>query len=286
MPKRSALRYLHAVLLSWLSIAGAGEIDVGGQIIEIPTPAGFTDLLPVHSPYYESSMAYVASSNIRYISLIPTDAAAILERGDHTEYARYMNIETERSISTQKISTRNFDELRELMLSQLDELIEGAKEELPGFLDEGNARASEEFNAEVDISVGDLVPLPVHYDSANAIAYTMYMRVAGEVDGAGEAPEVVNVTILALLVRERVLFLYVYGTEDDVEWTRSTAASWADAILAANADGSGAGDAQEPVDSGGSRWSGIFREAAVVAIVVLVMIWLIKQVAVKHKRRE
>ena len=286
MPSRPRYRFLHAVLLSWLSVASAEEVDVGGQMIEIPTPAGFTNLVPAHSPYYETSKAFEAPGNIRYVSLLPKETAEILEKGGFATYRRYMNVETARNISARNISTVQFEELRDVLRNQLNEMMANVEEALPGIIDKANADISEEFDADLELSVGDLVPLPVHQDSANAIAYTMFMTVASSADGVAEELEVSSATMLTLLVNERVLFLYVYGTEDDVEWTRSTAASWADAILAANSGGAGARDAQAPEDTSGSAWRDMLTDPAVVTIVILVLIWLIWQVAVKPKRRE
>ena len=286
MPSRSVSKCFPALLLLGLSVAGAEEIDVGGQRIEIPTPAGYTNLLPAHSPYYETSKAFEAPGNIRYIALLPQETAKILEGGGSATYRRYMNVETARNISARNITAVQFEELRDVLRNQLNEMMANVEEALPGIIDKANADISEEFDADLELSVGDLVPLPVHHDSANAIAYTMYMTVASSADGVAEEIEVSSATMLTLLVNERVLFLYVYGSEGDVEWTRATAADWADAILTANASGGDAGETQAHGDSGSLVWRDILTDPAVVTIVILVLIWLIWQVAVKQKRGE
>ena len=43
-----------------------------------------------------------------------------------------------------------------------------------------------------------------------------------------------NDVMLSLHVKDKVLFVYAFGPEKDLEWTRAAASTWATRIVAAN----------------------------------------------------
>lgn len=228
-------RPLYILLLGIVCLhAGAADIVVGERTVNIPHPDGYVELTPDMSPYYESMWAYVAASNHRYLTLIHESTAAAIRRGDAVEVGRYMNIETEKSISRMSISAAQFDEFQNIMRTQLFELTARVQEQLPEITSAGNAALSEQFDADLAVDLGGVVPLPVHLDTDNAIASSMYMTVSATVNGADMGSEVLSATMLTLHVGDKVLFLYVYGAQSDLLWTRETANAWAESIVAAN----------------------------------------------------
>lgn len=261
-----------------LSAAKAEEINVGGQRIEIPSPQGYTNLLPTMAPYYETMQAYVAPSNIRYVTLINDAAAAKLAAGEFAELTRYMTIETEKSISNRAVSATMFDELRNVLGAQLDDVMTKVNELLPEIIDKGNAELSDSLNQEVNLAVGELVPLPGLISSDNVAGYSMYMSVAAGVGSDASDAQVVSATMLAVHVKERILFLYVYGQEPDVEWTRTAVSRWADQILAANPVASDAEPASAVEASGEFEWARLIRVTIIGAVIggliVLIGSWV------------
>ena len=228
-------RPLYILLLGIVCLhADAADIVVGERTVNIPHPDGYVELTPDMSPYYESMWAYVAASNHRYLTLIQKSTAAAIRRGDAVEVGRYMNIETEKSISRMSISAAQFDEFQNILRTQLFELTARVQEQLPEITSAGNAALSEQFDADLAVDLGGVVPLPVHLDTDNAIASSMYMTVSATVNGADVGSEVLSATMLTLHVGDKVLFLYVYGAQSDLLWTRETANAWAESIVAAN----------------------------------------------------
>lgn len=214
--------------------ADAAEIVVGERTISIPAPEGYVELTPDMSPYYESMWAYVAASNNRYLTLIHESTAAAIRRGDAVEIGRYMNIETEKTISRMSVSAAQFGEFQDVLRNQLFELTARMQEKLPELTRAGNASLSEQFDADLAVELGGVIPLPVHYDTDNAIASSMYMTVSATVNGEDMGSDVLSATMLTLYVGDKVLFLYVYGAQSDLLWTRETASAWADSIVAGN----------------------------------------------------
>ncbi len=229
------MRPLIILLLGFFCLqAGAADIVVGERTISVPLPDGYVELTPDMSPYYESMWAYVAASNHRYLTLIHESTAAAILRGDAVEVGRYMNIEAEKSISRMSISAAQFGEFQDIIRNQLFELTARVQEHLPEITSAGNAALSEQFDADLAVDLGGVVPLPVHHDTDNAIASSMYMTVSATVNGEDMGSEILSATMLSLHVGDKVLFLYVYGPQSDLLWTRETANAWADSIVAGN----------------------------------------------------
>src|SRR5690606_9824378 len=108
---------------------------------------------------------------------------------------------------------------------------------------------------------------PIHLDTDNAMANSMFMTVKGTVDGENIGADVVSATTLFLHVKDKVLFLYVYGRESELEWTREAAERWATDILAANPLSAAEQRAVERSDSIGIDWSQVLEKALIGALV-------------------
>ena len=121
---RAALPF--ALLLS--GTASAVEIEAGGRTIEIPIPSGYSEMTPEMSPYYDAMFAYVVPTNERYLAIVPADAAEAHLRGKDAEYYRYMLVEAEIQSVRLDITQAQFDELRDTMRSQLEEVFESKQD--------------------------------------------------------------------------------------------------------------------------------------------------------------
>jgi hypothetical protein len=259
-------------LLAFLLFAGLGagafaeDIDVGESTISIPFPDGFVELTPEMGPYYDTMAAYTMPTNVRFFTLVPTETAETLLSGEYVDLPRFFNIESERAMMDRSVSTSDFAELRAYLSSQLEQLFVTVEETVGEVVDQSNAALSESYGAEVKADVGETVPLSVHTNTENKLAFTSKTTVGGTFDGAASEPDTIITTSLILHVQDKVLFLYVYGTGDDIEWTRRQAAAWGDAILAANPLSSEAQAAREEADAFGIDWNSVLRNAAIGAV--------------------
>lgn len=259
---------LSLLMLVGLSFsAGAIEIDVGDRAINIPIPDGYVELTPAMPPYYEALRAYTAETNFRYLTLIPANKAHALLRGKSVDLERYMIVESERGLSEASVSTATYDEIRELHRTQLGDIAADVNEQLPGIVDKGNANASEALGVDIDHSVGNFNPLPIHLDSANAFAYSSFFNVEASIDGGNTGSSVIAATVSILHVKDKVLFLYVYGAETDLGWTRTFSADWAERIVDGNPISAEVEQAINRTDSKGFDWSQVMEKAAIGALI-------------------
>lgn len=265
---------LAATLLLLQAIAASAwgvEITVGNRPVELPMPAGFVQLTPDMAPFYEAMRAYIPPTNERYVTLITEEMARKIRRGEAVEFVRYINVEAEKQVARASLSSADFAEFRSIMRSQIETMFAQAEENIPGLIDRGNEIASDQLGAEIEVEIGQIVPLPVHLDTETAIANTNLMSVATSIDGEQAVAQRVAGTMLALHVMDKMLFLYVYGAESDVEWTRDMAASWAADILAANAPSRDELLASAEPPQAGIDWNRVLERAGIGAgIAVLI----------------
>jgi hypothetical protein len=248
------------------SNAGAVDVEVGDRLINVPLPDGFVELTPMMSPYYQTMRAYIAPSNIRYLTLITEDKAEALLRGEDVELDRYINVESEKGISATSVSFGQFTEFRSIFRNQIDDMYANVEKRLPEIVNEGNSTVSAEFSADIAVELGGMVPLPIHLDTDNVIANSMFMTVSATVDDEGVGTDVVAATTLFLHVKDKVIFLYVYGSESELDWTREAAAMWAMDIVAANPLSTDEKRAVDKSDSFGINWSQVIEKALIGAL--------------------
>ena len=249
------------------SAASAVEITVGERRIDVPLPEGFVVLTPEMSPYYESLNAYVGPNNVRFLTLIRQEEADAIGRDEDVEIVRYINIESERSATNASVTSAQFAELRQVIKGQLDELYAQAEEQLPQLVGSGNEAASEAMNADVNVQVGGLRPLPVHIDRADAISNSMYANVGGLVNGEDLGSSTIAATTQIQHVKDKILFFYIYADQEDLEWTRETADALASAVVAQNPLAPAEREADENSGSSGFNWDSVRKNALIGGII-------------------
>ncbi len=233
---RALFRTAVPILLLVACAARAVEIDVSGRAIEIPLPPGYSELTPEMSPVYEAMYSYVVPSNERYMIILPTEITESILRGEDAVYERYMVIESERQTARQTFSTQTFAEFRGILRDQLDEIFESVRQELPEIASDASQSVSEAIGEDLELSIGEIVPLAVHLETENAMAYSQYVNYGAAVGGEDMGNTVVAATTAFVHVREKILFVYVYGAEGDLEWTREFTSNWLAQIFEANAE--------------------------------------------------
>ncbi len=119
---------------------------------------------------------------------------------------------------------------------------------------------SKEFDVDIALKLSQVVPLDPHYEADAAFAYSMYINYGAAVEGS-KKDFIVSATATFVNVAGKILFLYCYGPQEDLEWTRKASKAWAEMIMASND--------QPPSDLSGGRgfdWSKVLEKGIVGAI--------------------
>lgn len=212
----------------------AETLDVGGQDIEIPIPSTLKKITPDMTPYYEVLKAYSSPESKRYMTLIESDDARTILEGGKWEIDRYINIETAIELESLSITSEVFNDFRDFGRQEYEETSAEIDPAVSEGIKDGDAELNEQFALGIAKEIGGIFRLPIHQDDEQTIAHSKYLTVNTSIDGESDGGIVVAATTISLWVSERIVFIFVCGTESDLEWTRSTASDLAKAILAAN----------------------------------------------------
>lgn len=250
--------------------AAAGGISVGGVAIAVPPPAGFAEVTERIATLHALSRRMVAPANIEFAAFIPHEDVHAALAGTQAALPRRFSLQTGRHLVGPQVAEADFQRLKralrgsamalgERAVAALSEPVRGLDEDLAG-------RSGSRFS----MAVRDIETLPVHHEDADSLSYSM--RVHHDMtDARGRPAPFVSVATATLVhVRGKVLYLYAFGEDADLDWSRRAAADWASALLAANPARPAAGAGQAPpVQRAPLRRGMPWLDAAMLAVLVL-----------------
>ena len=223
----SALLFISALdLYAYDCLATTGAVSVA-----IPTPASlFTE---VGSAKRDSFEYMVPSRNRLLCAFVPTDYLPHL-KNPATGMDRYMVIQVSRRLEEKNtdITTANFEQIvastKQTIgdTSQLNSTLQASTQEVVNRL--------KAMQNSKDVSFEKPIPLGTILQTTDAYGFLMVQPLS-----SGETiTRVLGATVL-IRVRNRLIFAYLYGPddEDSLKWIQATAEEWCHKILAANKPG-------------------------------------------------
>jgi hypothetical protein len=115
-------------------------------------------------------------------------------------------------------SKNQFDELKNIIKKQNSKIFDDAKSKLSEINKNNN-----QFEMRHALKDSQMIPFSTHYESENAISYSMYLRYKTDSKGQND---VVAATATIVNLAGRVVYLFCYGSVDDLEWTQATSKNW------------------------------------------------------------
>lgn len=229
------MRLLLSVLLLTTAITcNASSINVGNIAIQIPSPAGYARITPEMSELYKLNQHFVAPTNIQLAMYISEDAVPLALLGEIPDISRRFDVQVSKKTANVSLSSANFTVLKGLYVAQMEKVFKDIKAKLSEALSDASKGVSKQLNTEIVIKVGGVVPLTPHFQSDRILSSSIFMKNDIQ-DATGEPIAVVISATMALVhVNNRVIFLYVYGNQEDLEWTREQSRAWAEAIVKRN----------------------------------------------------
>jgi hypothetical protein len=108
------------------------------------------------------------------------------------------------------------------------------EEQVPGLMREINEGLTADYDVDLALSVGGVVPLPPHDESERTFAFSLITKYEmTDLEGNPVRWEA-SATSTVVHLRAKVVFLYAVGQKEDLEWTREVSRKWASAVIAAN----------------------------------------------------
>lgn len=228
---------LGILLVTISAIASPQTITIGGTLLVIPPPGGFA---PVNSEMAAVSRfldTFVPPTNTQHGTFISSGQIESALKGEMPSLDRMFTIQTAKQIEQQTVSLADFTQMKEILRKQNAKLIEQAKQQIPNFLDQADKNIEEQFDMKHALQTMQMVPLQPHEESERTFAYSMFIKTRAA--GVAEQPEpgATVGTVTLVFVKGQILFLYCYGKESDLAWSRTASHDWATAIMAANPAG-------------------------------------------------
>ena len=143
-------------------------------------------------------------------------------------------MQTAKSQLHTSVTTSNFLDLKSAVKSQNDEIFKKVKEQIPGLFEQVNSDITKKYDLNLALSMSQVIPLPVHLETDRSLAFSAFVKYNVNDSSGNAAPLVVVNTTTFIHVNGKVLFLYSFADENDLEWSRETSRQWASAIISAN----------------------------------------------------
>ena len=265
-------------------LAADTPITIGDTALTIPPPPGLAPVTPDMTRLNAILELYVVPQNQRFISFIPVESMSAIKRGQAASMARSASLQAARTVLNRTFTTADFAQLKDAIRKQNAEFAKKAVDQVSGLMNQANKQMESQFNAKPGLSLNGMVPLPPHDETERSLAYSMKVSLTAK-DANGQPVQNDGcVTVTFVFTRAKLFLLYVNGAKDDLEWTRQTAKTWTDAILAANP--STAAEVAKEASGPGAflNWGSVSR-SAVIGGCVVGLIGLIRWLINKNKRQ-
>ncbi|MCJ8268539.1 MAG: hypothetical protein MJK04_03965, partial [Psychrosphaera sp.] len=165
---------------------------------------------------------------------IPAEFEPYAMAGEVPALTRYYLAKVNKSIKNSLISNDDFTQFVEATKKQNNAQIESIQSTMADTLAKNSEGISKEFNIDFAMKIAKMVPLEAHYEGENGFSYSMYINLDTSTAN-GDEQKAIAATATFVNVSGKLIFLYCYGTRDDLEWTRRASTSWMQTILANNA---------------------------------------------------
>lgn len=258
---------LLACLLTFQSSVMAVEITVGETRFIIPSPEGYSEVTSDLHPYAELATRFVPPVNEQFVAFISDPDVAVAARGEIPTSDRRFCVQTSKKLIEAFVTKSKFLELKQTIKSQNAEMLKKVEAQMPGFLQKVSKGISEDYNIDLTVAVNRVIPLPPHYETERGLAYSMILAYQFNDENGKSSTNEGVVTATFVHLRGKVLFLYVYAEKDALEWCRTEARKWTDAIIAANPSVGEVAFRENRKPRSGLDWSQAFTTGLIGAVI-------------------
>lgn len=212
-------------------------IIVGKVRILIPNPPGFGLVTPEMSTTYEYQSHFVSDKSLQYACFIPDSqivlarnknflplplnksfriqTAKLLETDLHYSTLEIFNTLRENTKQKNTIDSRNLENVQNQIVRTNDELVSLLK-------------------YDPKLSLLQSIPVKGYEETNQSIFTSMFARVTSDNAEGKSQTYILSATQTIIYVNKKILFLYAYGTEADLNRIQSLSRNWAKDILLAN----------------------------------------------------
>jgi hypothetical protein len=176
----------------------------------------------------------VAPTNNEFVTFIPEQDVQAAMNNELTNFPRYFSVQTSKKFMKLSVTTSFFEMLKNFIKSQNNEVIKRVEAELPELMGNLSERLKDKYDADLALSVYKIIPMPVHKETDHIISFSSLIRYDVNDENGNRVSSVGVVTTTSVLVKSKMLVLYSYAEESDLEWSKEASIKWAQKVVSAN----------------------------------------------------
>ena len=231
------MKILFTVFLILISfINNANSITVGDTELNIPNPTNYSAVSSDMNALLEFQKQLVGKTNDEFISFILSKDTGIALQNEIPDLERRLSVQTAKNLvnKTVPVPISDFRELKAIVKSQNNEIINKAEDLIKEQFIDINTNISEKQKVELALSLSNMRPLPVHIETERSLAYSVYVKYNINNEAGMPFSIIAITTVTFIYVKGKILFLYSFAGESDLEWSQNTSKQWANSVIAAN----------------------------------------------------
>ena len=214
--------------------AQTDTFSVGGTRIVVPEPQGFFRVNEDMTTLKNFLASYDDPTNDTLAFYILESDVPAAMGGEMITMDRYFSLKVNKKLRDSKITNESFTEIRKVIKDQNDDIIKNLEPTIRENLSNAAEKITEEFDIELNLELNQMVPLTPHYEEENVISYSMFVNQGVATEEEKMEAHIFPITLTLLNVSDRLLYLYSYGQQEDLEWTRTASTEWSKIISASN----------------------------------------------------
>jgi hypothetical protein len=216
------------------TLGKANTISVGDVELNIPNPRSYSPVTPQMVALYEFQKQFVAASNKEFITFIPDDGVSIAQQNEIPNFDRRFSVQTSKPLVNQAVPKSFFIELKDTFKTKNTDIIKKAEKEIAVQMNSINSDISKKHKIDMALSVSQVLPEPVYIETERSLAYSSYVKYNINDEFGNPSSYISLVTATFVYVKGKILFLYSYAGESDLEWSQNISQQWANAVIEAN----------------------------------------------------
>ncbi|MDH5179035.1 MAG: hypothetical protein OEZ39_16640 [Gammaproteobacteria bacterium] len=213
--------------------AYADNFTLGEQTFNIPQPKEFHRLTKDMDPAYRLIQQIIDQRNDRLGYYISKNDLSKAKAGDIPLFKKYFVLKVSKRLKNARLDTKFFTQLKNDARQANENDLKSLQEKIPDLFDKTSESIRKEFDLDTAIKITKLIPLKPHRETKNSFSYSMYINYGGKIGGS-ETESFISATATMLHIKDKVLFLFCYGEQKDLAWTRTASRKWEESILSSN----------------------------------------------------
>jgi len=207
------------------------QYQIANRPVFVPPPTNFVVVTPQMTAVNELNLSAPDQLNDLVVSFISEQDAPVANAGQLPPLLRTMAVKVNKEFKNSRLSTADFADMAQAIKLQNAGTREQIEYEIAQQLDQSGLSLKERLELDAALQVSTIVPMEVHLSERDVFAHSMLIRSS---NAQQENADVVASTLSFVNIDGTVLFLYVFGTRADLEWTQQVSLDWASKILDAN----------------------------------------------------